>query len=104
MRHFTGHTLPTAAQAGRIAAEASVKHLVLTHISAGVVDVEELVRDVRRVFDGEVTVGEDLPAIGPRRSFSRRRIDDSPQLPPDSTSRPRMPSVVRTWKLVSMKS
>jgi ribonuclease Z len=65
-RYFTKHTLPSSGQVGRIAAQAKVRHLVLTHIGlriSGADMLDELRRDVRRDFDGEVTVGEDLLRI-----------------------------------------
>jgi ribonuclease Z len=63
---LTEHTLPSAGQAGRIAAEANVKHVVLTHISMqvrGAAMLETLREDVRREFSGEITTGEDLMVL-----------------------------------------
>ena len=43
---------------GRIAREAQVRHLVLSHI--GAFDLEPAVAEVRKQFQGRVTVGADL--------------------------------------------
>ena len=61
---LTRHLFPSSAQAGKIAAEAGVKKLVLTHFRQ---KPEHLMRaieaDVRRDFDGEVILGSDLLEI-----------------------------------------
>ena len=61
---LTRHLFPSSAQAGKIAAEAGVKKLVLTHFRQ---KPEHLMRaleeDVRRDFDGEVILGRDLLEI-----------------------------------------
>ncbi len=58
---LTRHLFLSSAQAGKIAAIAGVKKLVLTHFRA---KPESLMRaieeDVRRDFDGEVILGRDL--------------------------------------------
>ncbi|MYA96046.1 MAG: MBL fold metallo-hydrolase [Nitrospinae bacterium] len=58
---LTRHLFPSSAQAGKIAAEAGVKKLVLTHFRE---KPEHLMRaieeDVRRDFDGEIILGRDL--------------------------------------------
>jgi ribonuclease Z len=53
----------TAGQAGRIAAEAGVRHLVLTHFSERYDDTAAHRAEAEAVFDGEVTVAEDLDRI-----------------------------------------
>lgn len=60
--HQTGHT--TAREAGRLARNADVKQLVLTHISpryAG--DAGLLLQEARDAFDGTVTLAEDGDTI-----------------------------------------
>jgi len=61
----------TAGQAGRVAAEAGVRTLVLTHISERyqTADEPEFVRQAAAVFDGEIVLAHDLDRIGlpPRR-------------------------------------
>jgi ribonuclease Z len=55
------HTLACSDTAGRIAAEAGVKRLVLTHFRFMTPDMlAELERDVRRDFDGPVALADDL--------------------------------------------
>ena len=58
---LTRHLFPSSAQAGKIATEAGVKKLVLTHFRQ---KSDHLMRaieeDVRRDFDGEVILGRDL--------------------------------------------
>jgi ribonuclease Z len=53
----------TAGQAGRLAAEAGARHLVLTHFSERYRDVEAHVEEAAAVFDGEITAAEDLDRI-----------------------------------------
>ena len=61
---LTRHLFPSSAQAGKIAAGAGVKKLVLTHFRQ---KSDHLMRaieeDVRRDFDGEVILGSDLLEI-----------------------------------------
>ena len=59
---LTETILPTTAQAGQIAAEAGVKRMVLTHLSASISQVEALA-EVREYYPGEVLFGEDLLVI-----------------------------------------
>ncbi|WP_433076174.1 ribonuclease Z [Dactylosporangium sp. CA-052675] len=50
----------TAAQAARVAADAGVRTLVLTHFSQRYDDPSRFRREAEAVFDGEVVVAEDL--------------------------------------------
>jgi ribonuclease Z len=64
----------TALQSARVAAEAGVRHLVLTHFSQRYETADgsgplEFEREARQVFDGALTVANDLDQIPiPRRS------------------------------------
>ncbi|MER5467439.1 ribonuclease Z [Streptomyces sp. NPDC002935] len=54
----------TAGQAGRVAKEAGVRHLVLTHFSQRYADPGEFEREARAAgFDGELTVAHDLVRV-----------------------------------------
>ncbi|MEV6014926.1 ribonuclease Z [Streptomyces sp. NPDC002667] len=54
----------TAGQAGRVAKEAGVRHLVLTHFSQRYPDAGEFEREARAAgFDGELTVAQDLVRV-----------------------------------------
>lgn len=54
----------TAGQAGRVAVEAGVRHLVLTHFSQRYSEPEEFERQARAAgFDGELTVAHDLVRV-----------------------------------------
>ncbi|MFB7245208.1 ribonuclease Z [Streptomyces populi] len=54
----------TAGQAGRVAREAGVRHLVLTHFSQRYPDPGEFEREARAAgFDGELTVADDLVRV-----------------------------------------
>ncbi|MER8186609.1 ribonuclease Z [Kitasatospora sp. NPDC094015] len=59
----------TAAQAARVAAEAGVRTLVLTHFSQRYPDLDGHLDEARRHFDGELVVAEDLARVPvpPRR-------------------------------------
>lgn len=59
----------TAAQAGRVAAEAGVRTLVLTHFSQRYPDLDGHLAEAAKHFDGEIVVAEDLARIPvpPRR-------------------------------------
>jgi ribonuclease Z len=66
VREMTAHTLPSSTQAGQIAARANARHVVLTHLSMridGAEALEQVRAETRRVFPGEITVGEDLMAF-----------------------------------------
>jgi len=55
------HTLTCSDTAGKIAAEAGVKRLILTHFrSMTPAMLDDIERDVRRDFDGPVTLARDL--------------------------------------------
>ncbi|MEB8343538.1 ribonuclease Z [Streptomyces endophyticus] len=63
-RLATDHGHLTASQAARIAREAGVRHLVLTHFSQRYTDPEEFARQARAAgFDGELTVARDLDRV-----------------------------------------
>ena len=53
----------TAQQAGRLAADAGVRRLVLSHLSRRYPDVEEVGNEARREFDGDVVLARDLDRI-----------------------------------------
>lgn len=59
----------TAYQAAKVAADGGVRHLVLTHFSQRYSDPAEFEREARTVFDGELTVAQDLDRVPvpPRR-------------------------------------
>lgn len=61
LRALAEHTLACSDTAGRIAAEAGVKRLILTHFRAMTpAMLAEVERDVRRDFDGPVALARDL--------------------------------------------
>ena len=64
-RFLTESILPSATQAGQIAAEAGVKRMVLTHLNHSISqnNFVEVLADVRQNFQGEVLFGEDLLVI-----------------------------------------
>jgi ribonuclease Z len=69
----------TAGQAGRIAAVAGARRLVLTHFSQRYDDTElpRLLRDAAAAFDGDIVLAADLDrvAVPPRRDEPRHDID-----------------------------
>lgn len=60
----------TALQAARLAADAGVRSLVLTHFSQRYTDLGEFVAEARSVYGGELTVASDLDRV----RLPRRRI------------------------------
>jgi ribonuclease Z len=63
-RLASDHGHLTAGQAGRVAKEAGVRHLVLTHFSQRYADPGEFEREARAAgFDGELTVAHDLVRV-----------------------------------------
>ncbi|MEU1038342.1 ribonuclease Z [Streptomyces sp. NPDC005907] len=64
VRLATDHGHLTAGQAGRVAADACVRHLVLTHFSQRYSEPEEFERQARAAgFEGELTVAHDLMRV-----------------------------------------
>ncbi|MFZ3557482.1 ribonuclease Z [Streptomyces sp. BH055] len=60
----TDHGHLTASQAARVARDAGVRHLVLTHFSQRYTDPQEFARQARAAgFDGELTVARDLDRV-----------------------------------------
>ncbi|MFK7800508.1 MAG: MBL fold metallo-hydrolase [Anaerolineae bacterium] len=61
-RYLTESILPSSGDVGRIAAEANVKQMVLTHLSGSITDENrtEIEADVRQDFQGELLLGHDL--------------------------------------------
>ncbi len=53
-----GHLTPS--ECGRIAKEAHVKNLILSHIYPGDYTATDLLNECKSVFDGDVVVAEDL--------------------------------------------
>ncbi|MFZ3570633.1 ribonuclease Z [Streptomyces sp. BH097] len=63
-RLATDHGHLTASQAARVARDAGVRHLVLTHFSQRYTDPQEFARQARAAgFDGELTVARDLDRV-----------------------------------------
>ncbi|WP_404960171.1 ribonuclease Z [Streptomyces sp. 147326] len=63
-RLATDHGHLTAGQAARVARDAGVRHLVLTHFSQRYTDPSEFERQARAAgFEGELTVAEDLVRV-----------------------------------------
>ncbi len=65
MIYLTESILPSSGQVGLIAAQAGVKRMVITHLSATInpATYAEILADIRQDYDGEVIVGEDLMTI-----------------------------------------
>jgi ribonuclease Z len=64
VRLATDHGHLTAGQAARVARDAGVRHLVLTHFSQRYSDPEEFERQARAAgFEGELTVADDLMRV-----------------------------------------
>lgn len=65
LRYLTQSILPSSGQVGRIAAEAGARRMVLTHLSDSITpeNYPEILADVRRDYEGEVIIGEDLMSI-----------------------------------------
>lgn len=60
-RFLSEHILAGAPQAAQIAADAGVRQLILTHIRQKPVDsLEAMAREVRRIYDGDLVIGQDL--------------------------------------------
>lgn len=82
LAHRRGHL--TAAQAGRLAAEAGVRRLVLTHFSQRYPDVAPLVDEARAEFGGDLVAARDLqrvPVPPRRRGRNGERPDGDPPAP-----------------------
>lgn len=64
-RYLAEEILASSGQAGRIAAQAQVKRMALTHLSASInpATYPEILADVAQDFDGTVVVGEDLMVL-----------------------------------------
>ena len=65
MKYLSDTVLPSSAQVGQIAAQAHVKRMVLTHLSATINqdNFAEIQADIRLAYDGDVLLGEDLLVI-----------------------------------------
>ncbi|MFD8423609.1 ribonuclease Z [Streptomyces sp. NPDC059466] len=75
-RLASDHGHLTAGQAARVARDAGVRHLVLTHFSQRYPDPAEFERQARAAgFDGELTVANDLMRVPvPKRSQNARTM------------------------------
>ena len=64
LRQLAEHVIATSGQVGKIATRNKVKKLVLTHITPKSESmINSLINDVRRDYDGEICLGEDLMTI-----------------------------------------
>ena len=64
LKQLAEHVIATSGQVGKIAARNNVKKLVLTHITPKSENMMiSLIEDVKRDYDGEICVGEDLMVI-----------------------------------------
>jgi ribonuclease Z len=64
LKQLAKHVIATSGQVGKIATRNNVKKLVLTHIepkSEGM--MTSLIEDIKRDYDGEICLGEDLMVI-----------------------------------------
>lgn len=61
-QYLTQHIVPSSGQVGKIAAQAGVKRMALTHLSQSITenDYPGMLEDVRKDFSGDVIIGEDL--------------------------------------------
>ncbi len=65
LKYLMTSILPSSGQAGMIAAEAGVKRMVLTHLSATITptNFSEILDDIRQAYQGEVILGQDLMKV-----------------------------------------
>lgn len=65
MKYLTTSIVPSSGQVGAIAAEAKVKRMVITHLSATITSetFPEILGDIRQDYKGEVILGQDLMEI-----------------------------------------
>lgn len=64
LKQLAEHVIATSGQVGKIATRNRVKKLVLTHITPKSESMmNSLINDVRRDYDGEICIGEDLMTI-----------------------------------------
>ncbi len=64
LKQLAEHVIATSGQVGKIATRNKVKKLVLTHIEPKSEDMmTSLIEDIKRDYDGEICLGEDLMVI-----------------------------------------
>jgi len=65
MEYITASILPSSGQVGSVAAEAKVKRMVITHLSATINqdNYSEILEDIHQDYQGEVLIGQDLMEI-----------------------------------------